>query len=73
MRVPHVREKASRDEGLVGFVRSILKTLSGALTSRYSLDEIINILRPVIYVWAILRYGKNSWKAIKLSFGLDLI
>lgn len=41
--------------------------------SKYSLDEIIAIVRPVIYVWCVIRFGRKSYFPLKVSFILDLV
>ena len=43
------------------------------LNSRFSIDELINIARPVIYVYAVLRHGRRSYKPLKISLFLDLV
>ena len=43
------------------------------LNSKFSIDELINIARPVIYVWSILKFGRRSYKPLKISFALDVI
>jgi len=42
------------------------------LNSRFSIDEVINIARPVIYVYSILRLGRKSFRPLKISLILDL-
>lgn len=41
--------------------------------SRYALDEVIAIVRPVVYVWAVMKYGRKSYTPIKLSAVLDIL
>jgi len=43
------------------------------LNSRFSIDELINIARPAIYLYSILRYGRRSFKPLKISIVLDLV
>lgn len=43
------------------------------LNSKFSIDELINIVRPVIYVYAILKFGRRSFRPIKISLALDVI
>jgi hypothetical protein len=42
------------------------------LNTQFSIDELINIARPVIYVYAILRFGRRSFRPLKFSLILDL-
>jgi len=41
--------------------------------SRYSLDEIIAIVRPVIYVYSVMRLGRKSFAPLKISLVLDVV
>lgn len=41
--------------------------------TKYSLDEILAIIRPVLYVWSVMRFGRKSWTPIKISLVLDLV
>jgi mannose/fructose/N-acetylgalactosamine-specific phosphotransferase system component IID len=41
--------------------------------TKYSLDEIVSIVRPVIYVWCVMKFGRKSWTPIKISAILDLV
>ena len=43
------------------------------MNSKFCIDELINIARPVIYLWAILRFGRKSFRPLKISFVLDLV
>ena len=43
------------------------------LSSKFCIDEIINIVRPVVYLWSILKFGRKSFKPLKISFALDLV
>ena len=40
---------------------------------RYHLDDIIAIIRPFLYVYAIVRCGTKSYTPIKLSLLLDVV
>lgn len=52
----------------------LLKQISNlCVGTKYSLDEIVAIVRPVIYVWCVVRFGRKSWLPIKICLLLDLI
>ena len=58
----------------MGIVKYLFKLLSNFLiASKISIDEVINIVRPVVYVWSILKYGRKSYRPLKISFVLDLV
>jgi len=60
--------------GFIGIVKYLFKLLSKFLiASKISLDEVINIVRPVVYVWSIIKYGRKSYRPLKISFALDLV
>ena len=40
--------------------------------SRFSPDEVIAILRPVVYMWSLIRFGVKSYRPIVISLLLDL-
>jgi len=40
--------------------------------SRYSLDELITIIRPVVYVYAVMKLGRKSFAPLKISLVLDI-
>jgi len=41
--------------GFMGIVKYLFKLLSKFLiASKISIDEVINIVRPVVYVWSII-------------------
>lgn len=57
-----------------GFLQTIFKLIADACVgSKYSLDELIAIVRPLIYVWCVLRFGRKSYFPVKVSFALDLV
>lgn len=39
--------------------------------ARFSPDEVIAILRPVMYMWLLVKYGVKSYKPIWISLLLD--
>lgn len=52
----------------------VLKQISNlCVGTKYSLDEILTIVRPVIYVWSVVRFGRKSWLPIKICLLLDLV
>lgn len=59
---------------LVSFVRQLLKRVAGFLFNhRYHLDDIIAIVRPFLYVYAVVRCGNKSYTPVKLSLLLDVV
>jgi len=59
---------------LVEVVRKLFARAYRALFNhRYHLDDIINIVRPFIYVYSIIKYGHKSYTPVKISLLLDLI
>ena len=66
------KEKPSR--GLFQLFKDLLKFIGNLLlNSRFSIDELINIARPVIYIYSILRCGRKSYRPLKISLMLDII
>ena len=58
----------------MAFVSQLLKKVAGFLFNhRYHLDDIIAIIRPFIYVYAIVRCGNKSYTPVKISFLLDIV
>lgn len=58
----------------MGVVKYLFKLLTKFLiASKISVDEVINIVRPVVYVWSIIKYGRKSYRPLKISFVLDLV
>lgn len=58
----------------MGIVKYLFKLLSNFLiASKISIDEVINIVRPVVYVWSIIKFGRKSYRPLKISFFLDLV
>ena len=43
------------------------------LNSKFSIDELINIARPVVYLYCILRCGRRSFRPLKISLVMDLV
>ena len=55
-------------------VREVLKSIGNLLlNSKFSIDELINIVRPVLYVYCVIKFGRRSFKPIKISFVLDVV
>ena len=71
---PEEKAKEKKSRGFFGFVKELFKLVGNMLlNSKFSIDELINIVRPVIYLYAILRFGRRSFKPIKISLALDII
>ena len=71
---PSKKQKGSSSLGLFQLFKNILKFFGNLLlNSRFSIDELINIARPVIYVYSVLRFGRKSYRPLKISLFLDLV
>ena len=67
-------QKPRKHRGLFSLVREVLKSIGNLLlNSKFSIDELINIVRPVIYVYCVMRFGRRSFKPIKISLVLDVV
>lgn len=67
-------KKRRPSRGLFQLFKDLLKFIGNMLlNSRFSIDELINIARPVIYLYSILRFGRRSFKPLKISLALDLV
>ena len=65
-------QKPSR--GLFQLFKDLLKFIGNLLlNSKFSIDELINIARPLIYLYSILRFGRRSFKPLKISLLLDIV
>lgn len=54
--------------------RKLIKSIFGLLfNQRYHLDDIINIFRPFIFVYLVMKHGRKSYQPIKVSLILDLV
>lgn len=59
---------------VVGLIKRFLSKIWGFLFNhRYHLDDIIMIIRPFIYVYSVMKYGRKSYTPIKISLALDII
>ena len=75
-KTPEERAKSDgkKSRGFFAFVKELLKLVGNTLlNSKFSIDELINIVRPVIYLYSILRFGRRSFKPIKISLALDIV
>ena len=53
---------------------SLIKKLSSMIVNnKYHLDDILYILRPFVYVYSVMKYGKKSYKPIKIAFIIDAV
>ena len=67
-----VEKRPSR--GIFQLFKDLLKFFGNLLlNSKFSIDELINIARPVIYLYSILRYGRRSFRPLKISLMLDIL
>lgn len=67
---PNVKENSGFFSRLASIVRNLAKLV---LTKSFCLDEIIAIFRPLVYVYAVFKYGRKSSWPLKLSFALDVV
>ena len=66
------KKKPSR--GIFFLIKELFKLFGNLLlNSRFCIDELINIARPVIYLYSILRFGRRSFKPLKISLTLDIV
>jgi len=69
-----VEDKKASSKGLFSWISRLLKGIFRLLlNNKYQIDELIHIARPVIYVYSVLKYGKNSYRPLKISLALDLV
>lgn len=40
---------------------------------RYNLDDILYIIRPFIYVYSVMKFGKKSYQPLKIALVIDLV
>ena len=65
-----VRERSKSS----GIFTTIVRWFYSLLINRYhSIDEILNIIRPFIYVYSVIKFGRKSFKPIKISLLIDVI
>lgn len=68
LKIPH--QKESKPKTLVQW---LVKTISTYTVGKeWSLDEVLNIVRPAIYVWAVIKFGRKSYTPIKIAAVLDI-
>lgn len=73
-KTPEEKARSVKKRGFFAFVKELFKLVGNMLlNSKFSIDELINIVRPVIYLYAILRFGRRSFKPIKISLALDIV
>jgi hypothetical protein len=59
---------------LFTFVTNLIKKFTNLFfNNRYNLDDILYILRPFIYVYSVMKYGRRSFKPIKIALVLDIV
>ena len=53
---------------------TIVKWICDLLINRHhAIDELLNIVRPFIYVYSVVKFGRKSFKPIKISLLIDVI
>ena len=69
-----MKKDRKKSGGFISLIKELFKSIGNLLlNSKFSIDELINIVRPVVYVYCILRFGRRSFKPIKISLALDII
>lgn len=54
------------------FVTKIIKNMASLIFShRYHLDDILYILRPFVYVFCVMKYGRKSYIPVKIAAIMD--
>lgn len=43
------------------------------MTKRYHLDDLLYILRPFVYVYSVMKYGRKSYTSVKIALLMDAI
>ena len=72
---PKVKDEEKRpSRGIFQLFKDLLTFMGNILlNSKFSIDELINIARPVIYLYSILRFGRRSFRPLKISLMLDIV
>jgi len=56
------------------FVTKIIKKLASLIFShKYHLDDILYILRPFVYVYCVMKYGRKSYYPLKVAGVMDAV
>lgn len=59
--------------GLWGTIKAAFRWIcSLLLNKRFCIDELLNIARPVVYVYCVLKFGRRSYTPIKVSLLFDV-
>ena len=65
--------KPKKHRGLFTLIKEVIRSIGNLLlNSKFSIDELINIVRPLLYVYCVMRFGRRSFKPIKISLVLDI-
>lgn len=60
--------------GLWSSIKAALRWVCSLLLNRrFCIDELLNIARPVVYVYCVLKFGRRSYKPIKISILFDVL
>jgi len=51
----------------------MLKAIFGKILRLIFNSDILHIIRPVIYVYLVMKHGKKSWIPIKVSLAIDIV
>ena len=49
----------------------VLKDIIRKIVSLFTNSDVLNILRPMVYVFLVMKHGKNSWVPIQVSLAMD--
>lgn len=59
---------------MADFIQKVVSSIAKLFTSsKYHWDDILYIARPVVYVYSVMQYGRQSYTPIKISLVMDLI
>lgn len=66
-------KEGHENQSLLATVKAAVKWLIGLMLNKsFCIDELINIFRPVVYIYAVLKFGRRSYKPIRISILLDI-
>ncbi|CDW78719.1 UNKNOWN [Stylonychia lemnae] len=66
------RQNQSMLKQFMNYIKNIYRKLACKL-GKYHLDDILFILRPFVYVYFVIQYGRKDYMPIKIIFAMDMI
>ena len=68
------QKKISCAQQFLSLCSKIIRALQNFLYNHhYHFDDILNIVRPFVYVFTVMKYGHKSYTPIKVSLTIDII